>query len=45
MFKKILSIVLAVAMIASLCAIFAACDNGDDELKGMRILIAIKIQL
>ena len=35
MFKKILSLVLAVAMIASLCAIFAACDNGDDELKGM----------
>ncbi len=35
MFKKILSLVLAVAMIASLCVIFAACDNGDDELKGM----------
>ena len=35
MFKKILSVVLAVAMIASLAMIFAACDNGKDELKGM----------
>ena len=35
MFKKILSLILAVAMIASLCAVFAACDNGDEELKGM----------
>ena len=32
MFKKILSIVLALAMIASLCAIFASCDTeGDGE--------------
>ena len=35
MFKKILSVVLAVAMVASLCAIFASCDNTQGELKGM----------
>jgi len=29
MFKKILSLVLAIAMIASLCIAFAACDNGN----------------
>ena len=35
MFKKILSLVLALAMVASLCAVFAACDNGANDLKGM----------
>ena len=34
MFKKILSIVLALAMIASLCTVFASCDNaGSNEIK------------
>ena len=36
MFKKILSLVLAVAMIAALCLTFASCqdnENGDDEVK------------
>ena len=35
MFKKILSLILAVAMIASLGVAFASCDFGDAELKGM----------
>ena len=35
MFKKILSLVLVVAMIATLCVVFASCDNGEDDLKGM----------
>ena len=31
MFKKILSVVLALAMIASLCAVFASCDNASGD--------------
>ena len=33
MFKKILSLVLAVAMIASLCVVFASCDKDEDVFK------------
>ncbi len=35
MFKKILSLVLVAAMIATFCAVFASCDTGSDELKGL----------
>ena len=35
MFKKILSLVIVAAMIATLCAVFASCDNGSEDLKGM----------
>ena len=35
MFKKILSLALAAAMLVSLGIIFVGCDLGDDELKGM----------
>ena len=33
MFKKILSVVLAVAMIASLCVVFASCQTGNADFK------------
>ena len=33
MFKKILSLVLAVAMIATLCVSMASCNNFDDDFK------------
>ena len=35
MFKKVLSLVLAVAMLCSLSLAFTSCGGGEDELKGM----------
>ena len=35
MFKKVLSVMLVVAMLCSLCVSFASCGAGEDEIKGM----------